>query len=774
MSDVPNPARSPDGASSRLGWIFAGAVLLSAFLLFQVQPLVSKCILPWFGGGPAVWTTCMLFFQVALCAGYAYAHASQQWLSPRLQGMVHAGLLLGALLALPILPSATWKPLDSEQPVARILALLAVCVGAPYLTLSATGPLLQAWFARACPGRSPYRLYALSNLGSLAALVTYPVVFEPALDLGRQASIWSAAFAIFAVLCALAAWGAARAAVTSRVVAEIEPGEVGGLLPAMPAVAEHSASLDAEPGAARRVRWLLLPACASLMLLATTNHLCEDIPPMPFLWVAPLALYLITFIVAFDHERWYSPRWVGPLAAAALLLAAGVGPLEHVLDSHFHIALNYIAELAIDCAAMFGIAMVCHGELVRSRPAPRHLTEFYMLISAGGALGGVIVSLVAPRIFHTFFEWRLGLLIGFVLALVVGLKPIVESVGRARQWPRRRGAAALGALALLGATPICAWQIVPLYENPPLARLRNFYGVVSVEDRELDAEETAAFFAAEKLAAERLAALGGPATDHAFSSTAKVENPAEPADRPRPTTLAYRQLRNGHVVHGRQFLDPALSLRPNSYYTPATGVGQAMLYFQDRDDLRVGVVGLGIGTLAAYARPGSYFRFYEINPNVLAMAETYFTYLRDCAGRHDVSLGDARLSLDQEQSWQFHVLVLDAFSGDSIPTHLLTREAFEIYMKHLAPDGVLVIHITNSYIDLAPVVAELAEHFHLGSTRAITRDEEERLVFRTDWVTLTRSAAYLESHPSHPADLPPPRRMRLWTDDYSNLFEILK
>ena len=411
MSHVPQgiaPAVSPRWP----GFAFAGTILLSAFLLFQVQPLISKFILPWFGGCPAVWTTCMLFFQIVLFAGYSYAHLAGCRLSLRWQAIVQIAILLAAAVLLPIIPSSSWKPTGSEAPTWRILLLLAATVGLPYFVLSTTSPLLQVWFSRSYPGRSPYRLYALSNFGSLAALLSYPFVFEPAFDLPRQSWLWSGAFAAYVLLCgACAAW-------LWRIGTQLPPTETTSLNGGKSNVAS-SATWP------RQVLWVFLPACASMMLLATTNHVCQDVAVVPFLWVVPLSLYLLSFIICFDHQRWYVRGLWASLAVIAILSVAGMDDIllsinkmvvEWKLKDTSDISLDYIQELVLFFSTMFLICMVCHGEFVRLRPDPRHLTEYYLCMSAGGALGGVFVSLVAPYIFKTFFEWNLGLGISFVVA----------------------------------------------------------------------------------------------------------------------------------------------------------------------------------------------------------------------------------------------------------------------------------------------------------------------------------------------------------------------
>ena len=716
-------ASAPAAASQWPGFALAGTILLSAFLLFQVQPLISKFILPWFGGCPAVWTTCMLFFQIVLFAGYSYAHLVGSRMTLRRQAVIQLAILLAALALLPIIPSPSWKPTGSEAPNWRILLLLAATVGLPYFVLSTTSPLLQVWFSRSYPGRSPYRLYALSNFGSLAALLSYPFVFEPAFDLPRQSWLWSGAFAAYVLLCgACAAW----------------LWRVGPRLasPAEPSGNDLADSVGATANWPRRALWVFLPACASMVLLATTNHVCQDVAVVPFLWVVPLALYLLSFIICFDHQRWYVRSLWAILAVVGILSVAGEDSiltlLDHIIE-RLHIressslSLSYVQELGLYFSTMFFICMVCHGELVKLRPNPRHLTEYYLCISAGGALGGVFVSLVAPVIFTTFFEWKLGLALSFIVAAAAVILAV-----------RRNAPVALcaGIVAVAGLAMVIYWQSIG-GSTSVVERARNFYGVVSVHEYH-------------------------DGRYHQFF------------------------LRHGAIKHGEQNIAPNDAEKrriPLTYYGRTSGVGRALEYLQRQrpaTPMKVGVIGLGVGTMAAYARQGDTYRFYEINPIVRQLAEDsgYFTYLTDARKRGatvEMAMGDGRLSLEREPSQQFDLLVLDAFSGDSIPAHLLTREAFEIYRRHMAPGGVIATHITNSYLYLAPVVRGLAKNAGLGSIRIYTARDRTRDLLRNDWMLLTTDEQLLAALPSQP---PPDEHdnfeIPLWTDHYNNLFEILK
>ena len=715
--------RGAGGGGRWLGWNFALAILVSAFLLFQVQPLISKSILPWFGGCPAVWTTAMLFFQTMLFGGYVYAHLLQRWLRPRQQATVHLLVVAAALAALALMrlpPGPSWKPVDSSHPTWRVLVLLSASVGLPYFALSATSPLIQAWFSRVWSDRSPYRLYALSNVGSLAGLLSYPFVFEPAFDLTKQSAMWLCSFAVYGVLCAAALVCLAR---IRRPLSGDRPGET---LSGGPADARAAA-----PGVVRRLLWLALPAAASLMLLATTNHVCQNIAVVPFLWVVPLTLYLLTFIICFDHQRWYVRGLWTTAAVAALVAAAG-----NEQFNWFNHRLSTVQELSLYFAAMFFTCMVCHGELARLKPDPRRLTEFYLLISAGGALGGIFVGLAAPLVFTTFFEWPIGVVASCAIAILAMALASTRELLVAGNTIPRRAAAVAGMLfvpaALVGLGYIVFWQASGW--RPAVDRARNFYGVVAVYQYDRD----------------------------------------DPQEHDR-------RLKHGAITHGQQYLDPVKSHWATTYYSQQSGVGRTIRFFRERGPVRVGVVGLGVGTLATYARKGDRYRFYEINPEVLRMARAHFTYLADCQVTPEVEMGDARLSLERELSKegqpppQFDVLVLDAFSGDSIPAHLLTEEAFEIYRPHLATGGVIAAHITNRYLYLAPVVKGLAKHFGLDTVRIDTLRDDSRAIGHSDWMMLTNNRDFLRAvKSSPPQEAGDDFTVPLWTDKYNNLFQILR
>jgi len=668
--------------------LYAATIFLSAFLLFQVQPLIAKIILPWFGGTAAVWTVCMLFFQVLLLAGYVYAHGCVRLRAPA-QRVVHIGLLALAAATLPLGASAAWKPAGGEDPAWRILGLLAASVGLPYFALSTTGPLVQTWYARSRERAAPYRLFALSNLGSMLALVSYPLLVEPALALGRQTQLWSAGFLAFAILCAALAWRS--------------PGS------------EHAPAAEesAPPGPGLRFLWAGLACCASVLLLAFTGYMSLNIAAIPLLWVLPLALYLLSFVLCFEASGWYR-RWLFlPLLGAGL--AAVCASLSRSNPSIWTLIPLYSATL-------FAACMVCHGELARSKPPARHLTGFYLMVALGGALGGGVVGLVAPNAFDDLYELPLGM-VALCLFVFAALYRDRTSFLHGR-WGRATQFALVASVFALGTV------LAYLYRDSRSdARVtaRNFYGVLHVRD-------------------------SGEGTDE------------------------MRTLSHGTIIHGKQFLFPERRDWPTTYYGRESGVGLAILSAESRGPVRVGVVGLGAGTLAVYGRRGDVFRFYDINPKVLELARTEFTFLEDSRAKIEVALGDARLSLEREPGEGFDVLALDAFSSDAIPVHLLTVEAFGLYLRHLKPDGVLAVHISNRYLDLAPVVREAARHYSLEARQVVNGNDDDAGVYQSDWILLSRSPAAFEREPLKDTgeEIEDGRRVGLWTDDYSNLYRILK
>jgi hypothetical protein len=665
--------------------LYACTILLSAFLLFLVQPIVAKLILPWFGGSAGVWTICLVFFQVVLLLGYLYAHGIARHLHPRRQSLLHIILLAASLLLLPIVPGAAWKPAGGTDPTWRILILLTVCLGLPYFLLSATTPLLQSWYAQKRPTALPYRLFALSNTASLLALVSYPAVVEPRTQTHSQAVGWSIAYTVFVVLCMTSAW-------LSRTSRSLQPhGESTGAHP--------------RPPWTRQGVWLLLAACGSMLLLAITNHLTQNIAAVPFLWILPLVLYLLTFCIAFGAST-RIPRWI-----VLRLLAVALGSMAYLL---YETGFAHVLQIGIPVFAsgLFIACLFCNGELNRTKPHARHLTLFYLMISLGGAIGALFAGLAAPRLFTAPYELPLALLLTAVLATVLTWK---EGWG-----PRILWLAATAGVALLIVTQ------VRQFENDSLVILRNFYGTLRVKQS------------------------GG-------------------------LEIQIRTLYHGTVAHGSQFLLAPRRLQPTTYYARNSGAGIA-LDSCCPEPKRVGVIGLGAGTVAVYGRPGDVFRFYEINPQVEHIARSVFTYLKESQAKVEVILGDARLSLESEPPQHFDVLLIDAFSGDAIPMHLLTKEAVSLYLGHLKPTGILAFHVSNTYLDLAPVVRQLAEFYGKQSLLVHSNANSPEDETAADWVLTGNRPDLFRLRKIEKTGKPIPLRpeLRIWTDDYSSLLQVLK
>ena len=776
-------------------FVFALATFFSAFLLFQVQLILAKFLLPWFGGSSAVWTTCMLVYQLLLLAGYAYSHLLAVGWNLRKQASFHLGLLALTGLWLfimlfiwgsPLLPSAGWKVLARGNPLIGLLALLLLSIGLPFFLLSTTGPLLQSWYAKLQSPEgdrrtSPFFLYALSNTGSLLGLITYPIFFERAFSLHIQSIIWICAFAFFAICCASCARRAYQnpSSATSDIIiatsTEVAP--------------RTSISAKFAP-----ILWWLLAACGSLVMLATTNLLTQDVAPVPLLWVMPLSVYLLTFIIVFQNDRWYRREIFQPLLVIALI-AARIA-LFRGTD------MPVWSQVWVYLFALFAVCMVCHGELSRLRPEPRRLTSFYLILAVGGATGGVFVAIIAPQIFPAFWEYQIGLWVAAaLLALVlfadreswfyhpkpwlalallltfasvpkylaskelVSITPAVNhaytaclvlfalltlwmGISRGPEWMQRREfrwnqVSVASGLFLL--TVVLMWKAGE--DGKLLYRSRNFYGALRVQEQ-----------------------TGGP------------------------LGLKFIELLHGRIAHGLQLesTDPAERDTPTSYYNHSSGAGLALSNHTRRavGPLRVGAVGLGVGTLAAYSTPGDVFRFYEINPEVIRLAQGkggFFTFLKDAKGKIEIVRGDARLSLESElqqlgdKGEKYDVILLDAFNGDSIPMHLLTTQAMELYLKHLrGPESLIAIHISNLAVNLEPIIAGLADHFGMKAT-LISTEEKNQAMLASDWVLLTHGdalnapeirAAGLPMLKFRPGDIQ--LHAPIWTDDHSEVFSLLK
>jgi hypothetical protein len=676
------------GVSARLSVLpYALTIFLSAFLLFLVQPIIAKQILPWFGGSSGVWTTALVFFQSALLAGYAYADATTR-LGVRRQAMLHVVLLAASLVTLPILASSAWKPHGDEEPVLRILLLLAATIGLPYFLLSTTTPLLQSWYWRRFRSAVPYRLFALSNFASLLALLGFPVLLEPWFDLAALGWGWSALYAAFVATCAVTGY------ISLKTAGEGEP---------LAAAATH-VEPAAAPTASTQLTWLALSAMGSVMLLAVTNHVTQNVASVPFLWVLPLSIYLLTFVLTFDHPRWYRR---GVFVAA---LAGVVPAMAYLIPS-----LDLKLAAAVFFSGLFCACMFCHGELARMKPDPGHLTRFYLMLSVGGALGAVLVAIAAPLVLPGYLEVNIALVL---LALLL--------LARMGGWTRALG------LAVVALTGYFAVHGAREYVKDTRVMERDFYGVVRTRDR------------------------------------------SEP--------VPYRAMLHGGIVHGGQLLGAAFRNTPSDYFGPTSGYGRlfSALNAVRPGPRKVGIIGLGAGVVASYGRAGDVFVFYEISPRVVGVASREFSFLRDTPARTGVVLGDGRLSLEREAPRRYDVLGIDAFAGDSIPMHLVTREAMALYVRHLADDGVIVFQATNRYIDLLPVVKRLASEFGMEavivSDAPDFRSGPEYWLSSTEQIIVTRDRGLL-AHAAL-ADVAKPiadrSDLKTFTDAHHNLFRILK
>ncbi len=671
--------------------VYAATIFLSAFLLFQVEPLIAKIILPWFGGSAAVWSAALLFFQLALLAGYLYAHFLIRRFQPKAQTVMHASLLAASCALLPILPAPHWKPSQVGDPTLRILLLLGATIGLPYFLLSSTTPLLQAWYVRATGSQAPYRLFALSNFGSMLALASFPFLVEPNFTSRQQAFGWSAAYVIFAALCAFAAWSSRG---RSSVVSESQP--------------------YARPPLPSMLLWVALAACASTLLVSITNHLSQNVAPIPLLWVLPLALYLATFILAFESDRIYR-RWLFvpllflALGAMAYMIWANAG------NVHIRVLIPTFA------AGLFVCCMMCHGELARRKPAPAQLTAFYVMISLGGALGGIFVAIIAPRLFREYLELQVGLVACALLAIIVFWDAV----------SRRIGAWMLRSALIIGAGVLVGYLARTERDATKTFRLiaRNFYGVLQVRDDVSD-------------------------------------------------LYTVRVLLHGTINHGTEVLDDKLRYQPTSYYGPSSGIGCAMHALWSRPGpVRVGVIGLGAGVLSTYGRQGDYYRIYEINPLVEKIAQTEFGFYPHSPADKRILMGDARLTLERQEPQNFDLIAVDAFSSDSIPIHLLTREALGLYFHHLKPDGILALHVSNRYLNLIPVCDRGAEFYQKKAMVVYDEGDEASYLVANTWVLLTSNGDWFHNASFTSADMEAPSapaHFRGWTDDYSNIFQILK
>ncbi|MFH0975269.1 MAG: hypothetical protein V1874_05740 [Spirochaetota bacterium] len=771
---------------------YALSIFLSAFLVFVVELLIGKFLLPWFGGTPSVWTTCLMFFQLLLLGGYAYSYWVAGIKNPLRQRNTHIALLVISMIWIavfaiqcgsPLLPSANFRPEDSSFPVIKIVVLLFLSVGLPFFVLSANGPLVQAWFSRVFPNAHTYRLYSLSNLGSLLGLLTYPILIEPHFNLKNQAVIWTAAFLAFSILTAFCAIMAGRIRMVKQSAAPKKAEVVK--TPGVPGEKKLSPHFT-------RILWIVLPACASVMLMASTNQMCQEIAVIPFLWVLPLVLYLISFIIAFDNEKWYRRNIFLPAFALAAIGSC------YVLSVGFSAPI--LIQILIYCFTIFVCAMVCHGELARLKPEITQLTLFYLLVSTGGAIGGIFVAVAAPLLFSGFWEFQIGLWLIALLIIILLVREKESWIFRKYPWPavlvfftfvvlkwiwdkydsidsfsefqsvlfnngffpilifgilllfavdfifnRKTGKKIpwIGVSSLFASVIILGWTLagdIQKMNQNALKTARNFFGVLSIQEYN--------------------------------------------ADDPSSHRLS---MQHGRISHGIQYQAANRKKIVTTYYHRSSGIGRAIIThpkYTHEKNIRIGVVGLGAGTLAAYGRPGDYFRFYEINPHVAEASfgkMASFSFLNDCKGKVDLVMGDARISMERElrenKRQNFDVLAIDAFSSDSIPVHLLTKEAIDIYFQHLNRDrGILALHITNRHLNLQPIVSQLSDSIGL-KTVLIDDNTTTTGEWKNTWMLLSKNRKILQSTLIANALSKMGKnnkKFRPWTDDYSNLFQIIK
>lgn len=730
--------------------LFALTVFSSAALVFLVQPMVAKLVLPLLGGSPSVWNTSMAFFQIALLAGYAYAHVLQRIPSVRGQAMAHVVALVVAAVALPLRVNGLAGPPSSDHPNLWLLAVLGLSIGAPFAVLSATAPLVQAWYARttgAAEGKEPYVLYAASNLGSLIALLAYPIVVEPLTTLVGQRYGWSAAYGLFVVLI-----GGLAIAVSRAQAVDIA----------------HAGTTAPPPTWRQRLIWIGLAAIPSSLMLGVSTYITTDVASAPFLWVLPLALYLATFIIAFQARPAISPPITLALQAAAIAGCVAMLPFR---------STSFGLLLVVHLAAFFLTALMCHQRLVARRPDPAHLTEFYLCLSVGGVVGGAFNAFVAPVVFNDVWEypivlvlsclarpwgdmnripiWTWAMLVVGVLAAVgtpiavtfasrhVSTASVVGSFDQAELFDM--GMKTLLTLAVLSAFMIRRHAILMFAVLAILS-----YAAETAADRTDTRESWRSFFGVMKRSETYLPSIGGDV----------------------------KMLAHGTTLHGAQAQDPRYRCRPMLYYTPSTPIGQVFRTKAGQvSNLRIGAVGLGTGTVAAFTRPGDHLTFFEIDPMVIRVSNDpkNFTYTTECAkGRIDYVVGDARLTVAKQPAEAFDILLIDAFSSDAVPAHLLTVEAVRGYLTKLKPDGILILHLSNRNLELlgpAQAVARAAGGWALlQNYRPPERDLDGTWESAEDAVIVARNHAALETYVrSGQWQKADPFRARPWTDDYTNL-----
>jgi len=668
-----------------LRYLYAVTIFLSAFLLFVVEPMAAKQLLPTLGGSSAVWTTCLVFFSVVLLLGYLYAHWISVRFTPARQAVIHILLLTVALLALGIHISPNPAAV-TYHPALTVFRVLATVIGLPYLALSATTPLLTGWYAASFESGAPYRLFSLSNLASLLALGSYPLLIEPHLTMNRQTAWWSGGFLLFAVICGAIAWQGRRRIPAAK------QSEVAGRAATGPAM----------------VPWFSLAMGGGMMLTAVTNHMSANIAAIPLLWLPPLALYLLSFILAFQGA------WQPVRPSMLRLVLVAVASMAYVMrDIRIQFPIGVSVPLFL--IGLFITCFFLHGELYARRPGNASLTRFYLVAAAGSAAGTLLVGVIAPLVLRANYDLACTLVVVALIAL-------------GATWHDGWGVRMLWIAGVTAAIVVVSNQ-VRQYDDDAVSLMRNFYGTLRVRESHLP-----------------------------------------------PQSDTDRQLLNGTIEHGAEWFAPQFRGQPLTYYADNSGLGLAMRLCCGSGSKRVGVIGLGTGTVAVYGKAGDVIRFYEINPLVERLARHWFTFLHDSPAQVDVVLGDARLSLAAETPQQFNVIVIDAFSGDAIPVHLLTREALTLYRRHLQPDGIVAFHVSNQYIDLEPVIAGIARDAGMRAVSVHSHGDEQNGLYYADWILVTSNQSFLAQPEIVNTAFPTPLRadVRLWTDNYSSVFPLLK
>jgi len=747
-SDIPAAAFRPAAAGSVVSeravlLLFGATMFIGAGLLFWIQPMFAKMVLPLLGGSPAVWNTAMVFFQAALLAGYAYAHLLSRRFQPRTQLLIHLVMLVGAFLFLPISVAQGWIPDAETIPVLWLLGLLAVSIGLPFLAVSATAPLMQRWFSRTGHPHAadPYFLYGASNLGSILGLLGFPLILAPLLSVREQSLAWTGGFVVLAVLIAVSGWLTARRGAMTDTSDEI------------------AAPAPTRPNWRSRIAWIVYSAVPSALLLGVTGHISTDIAAAPLLWVIPLALYLLTFVIVFAR-RPVVPHWLALRAfpfAAVLLASFFIWPAPTALILPLHLSV------------FFAVALMCHGELARRRPPVSHLTEYYLVISLGGLIGGTFTAVIAPLVFNGVYEYPLAIVVACAL-----LPPAKSAFFKRSDF--------VFALILVGAMFGLNALITWLVPDQVLMFTAIFTCLLAV------------------MAFGRKARPVGfaLAVGAVIASSVSVSVPNDTLARERSFFGVYRvaekangELRvliHGTTQHGGQRIAADGEIQPISYYAPDGPVAEIIGAVQDTmAPPSIGIVGLGAGALACYRRPGESWRFYEIDPLVVRLATDgrYFDLMPRCAPDAPIIVGDARLTLAHEVDTRFDLLVIDAFSSDAIPMHLMTREAIALFASRLHDGGALVLHISNRYLDLRPIVSALVADQGMvarvglkSESSAVDGDGATSAIVSSAslWVAIARTAADLDrlSLSGRWTPLEEATDRRVWTDDYSNILEAIR